>query len=262
METEAGPRSSEQIFEPVAVLRAALDERCRRNPNYSIRAFARSSGISITVLSLVLSGKRPFSKKARQKLAEFLNLDPVQTEKLVGYNRIGAATDYNNISLDAFSVISDWHHYAILSALELPRSVFEPRWMANHLGISLLEAKRAIERLTDLELVSQNSRGRWRQSGHPIKIDNQQSTSATKKFHKQLLVKAAESIDKNPVSERDFSAVTFVMDARSVEYARKKIQAFRRELMRELECKGKPDQVYQLTMQLFPLSTNSKQESE
>lgn len=38
------------------------------------------------------------------------------------------------------------------------------------------------------------------------------STAATRKFHKQLLIRAAESIDKDPIAHRDFSSMTFALD--------------------------------------------------
>jgi uncharacterized protein (TIGR02147 family) len=112
-----------------------------------------------------------------------------------------------------------------------------------------------------LELVEQDEDGKWRQSGKPLKIDNTTSTVATKKFHKQLLERAAESIDHDPVPVRDFASMTFTLDPSQVEYARKRIRDFRRELVAELEVKGSPSAVYNFTMQLYPL-TPVKQKKE
>ena len=48
--------------------------------------------------------------------------------------------------------------------------------------------------------------------------------------------------------------MTFVMDARSIPYAKDRIRAFRRELMQELETRGEPDEVYRLAVQIHPVS--------
>jgi transcriptional regulator with XRE-family HTH domain len=124
---------AESDLDPRELLRAELAERCRRNPRYSLRAFARASGVSHTVLSLVLAGKRPLSRKAAERLADYLNLDPDRRRALLrpSRERAGLPTapgcEYRQLSLDAFDLISDWHHLAILSALELPDARFEAR---------------------------------------------------------------------------------------------------------------------------------------
>jgi uncharacterized protein (TIGR02147 family) len=159
-------------------------------------------------------------------------------------------------------MISDWFHYAILSLLELPDSKFESRWISKRLGISILDAKLAIDRLQRLGLVEKNEAGRWQQAGKPLKIENSLSTAATRKFHKQLLVRASESIDKDPIGNRDFSSTTFAMAPALIPYARQRIQKFRRELTAELESKGTPETVYFMTVQMFPVSPVPIENSE
>lgn len=247
--------------EPTALLRAALAERCNKNPQYSIRSFARSSGISHTVLSLVLSGKRRLSKKATAQLADFLELSPDHKNQLMShFTSFAEPSEYQDLSLDAFEVISDWYHYAILSALELPDAKWDARWFAKQFGIQVLEAKLAMERLERLQLVEQKN-GKWKQTSKPIKVDNSVSTSATRKFHKQLLQSAIDAIETTVREERDYSSTTFAMDPALIPYAAAKIKKFRRELVAELEAKGYPQAVYQITMQLFPVS-KLKEKSE
>lgn len=241
-------------LEPVELLRTVISERTEKNPNFSLRAFARATGISHTVLSLVLSGKRPLSKKAASKLADYLELNPEQRQHILGGYEKTKPIEFSSLSLDAFSVIADWYHYAILSLLDLPDTKLEPRSISRRLGITVLEAKLAIERLQRLDLVVQEADGRWRGRGQALKVDNTISTPATRKFNKQLLEKAAESIDRDDISERAISGVSLAIDPSQIEYAKKRIRDFRRELMADLESKGTPDSVYFLTIQLFPVA--------
>jgi transcriptional regulator with XRE-family HTH domain len=249
--------SMKNAMDPIKLLKTTLAERSRKNPQFSIRAFARSSGISHTVLSLALSGKRPLSKKAAAKLADYLNLNSSERMALLkSYS--GVDEQFETLPLDTFEVISDWYHYGILSALELPSAKFEARWLAKQLGISVVHAKLAMERLERVGLVKEEG-GEWKLCSAPLKIDNKVSTAATKKFHKQLLSRAAESIDKDPIEDRDFSSMTFAMDPSLVEYARKRIQSFRRELTAELERKSTPGAVFNLTIQMYPVTPISKE---
>ena len=52
------------------VMRTELDGRKVKNPNYSLRAFARDLGVSHTLISLILNGKRAMSQKMMKKLFE------------------------------------------------------------------------------------------------------------------------------------------------------------------------------------------------
>ena len=244
-----------EVGGPRSIIREALAERCRRNPRYSMRAFARASGVSHTVLSLVLSGKRPLSKKAAAKMATFLELAPDRRAALTSRGPIEAcADDRQSITLDTFELIAGWEHYAILSALELPDARFEPRWLARRLDIGELESKLAMERLQRTGLVERTADGRWRQSGRPLAAPPIQSTVATRTFHRRLLEKAVETLESQPVEFRDFSSITFAMDPAQVGYATARIRAFRRELARDLERRGAPGAVYNLTVQIFPVT--------
>ena len=69
-----------------------------------------------------------------------------------------------------------------------------------------------------------------------------------------LLNRAIDSLEKQSTQFRDYSAITFAMDRSCVEYARKRITEFRRQLSAELESFGPPNEVYELSIQLFPLT--------
>jgi uncharacterized protein (TIGR02147 family) len=244
------------FVDPRAILKAELEKRCARNPRYSLRAFARALGVSHTVLSLVLSGKRPMPPKSGQKMAESLGLGPDERERFLSRETAKAETgsaQSQRLELDKFEVIADWHHYAILSLLEIRGARFEAAWISSRLGISEMQAQLAMERLCRLELVHK-VRGKWKQSGLPLRVENTVSTPATRRCHRGLLEKALESLENDPMEARDFSAITFAMNAKNVTYALKRIRDFRRQLSEELERMGAPTEVYELAVQLFPVS--------
>lgn len=250
--------TSHQINGPRDLLRAELLERCRRNPRYSLRAFAKALGISPTVLSLVLAGKRPLSRNALEKVALALGLAPEVKARLHTSRKVGGTPrllpGFDSLSLDQFSLISDWHHYAILSLLETSGASIDPRWIARRLGVTPFQAKESVELLRRMGLIEQKSDGAWKQSTAPLKVENQVSTSATRKFHSQLLDRAKASLENDPFELRDFSSITLAIDPSLVAYARERIRQFRRELMSELETKAAPKEVYQLAVQIFPVS--------
>ena len=266
MKTETVKKS----IDPSMVLRRELERRCKDNPRYSLRAFAAAIGMSPTALSFVLTGKRPLSKKAAKQVANTLSLSSEECATLMGWTNerkikrqaktdlsltdsVPNETDIHQMSLDSFAFISDWYHYAILSLLEIPGARFEAKWICQKLRITEIEAKNAMDRLKRMEIVDKID-GRWRQATGPIRIGNEVPTAATVKFQKQLLLKAVESLENDPADVRDLTSMTLAMDSTVVPYAMEQIRKFRRKLAEELESKSTPNRVYELTVQLFPVS--------
>lgn len=241
-----------------------LTRRVERNPRYSARAFAKSLGISHTLLSLILSGKRRVSKKLLKKMVGTLSISADDVLALQIQGRVPppidediADVEYKQISLDTFNLLADWQHYAILSLMELPNAKLDARWIARRLGISPLDAKLAVERLKRLKFIAFKD-GKWKQSTPPLKVENTEASAAATKHHKQLLKKAEDALENTAFAERDFSAMTFALDPKLIPIARKKIAAFRRRLVRELEAQGKPKEVYHLTVQIYPITKEER----
>lgn len=236
------------------MIETEFSRRLKRNRRYSLRAFARSLGVSHTLLSFVLSGKRKASPALLAALENACELAPTS---LAAHSKraIAAASEreFQKITLDAFSFISEWYHYAILSLTELPDFKMQASWISKELGISRAEAKLGLERLKRLKLIEFDGR-RWKQMGKPLKVENTVSTNATRQFHRQMLERAQEALDGLPMSVRDFSSITLAMDPKSLPFALLRIRRFRRQLCRELERMGTPKAVYQLGVQIFPLS--------
>lgn len=237
--------------------------RMSRNPRYSLRSFARAVGVSHSLLSLVLSGKRPPSLEFTDKICKGIGLPPnieARLKKQFRQNqKVGKvvemdSTKYSTQTLEDFELISDWYHFAILSLLELDDAKFTSVWIASRLGITRTQASLAMKALVRRGLVEQEVTGRWKQSGRPIIFDNRISTAATKRHQTQLLDRARESLHNDSVEHRDFSAVTFAMSKSQIEYAKMEIKRFRRELMEKLESYKVPDEVYTLSIQLYPQS--------
>ncbi|MBI3295491.1 MAG: DUF4423 domain-containing protein [Deltaproteobacteria bacterium] len=211
--------------------------------------------MSHTVLSLVLSGKRPLSKKAAISVAAQLALSPTEAQALFSSNGTTAfVSEPSPMDLDTFAVIAEWYHFAILSLLELPNARLEAQWIARQLNLSPLEAGLAIDRLIRLGIIAQNKDGRWRQTKESFRLDPRHSTTATRRFQLQLIQKAVESLENEPLEKRDHTSTTFAMDPALLPYAKARIQTFRRELTSELEQLGTPRQVFNLTVQLFASS--------
>lgn len=254
------------------VLREELESRCGKNPRYSLRAFARDLGITSSRLSEVLSGRYGFSREAARKIAEQLGwsnseitlfCDLVDAEHARAKQSRERARDrlaatppaYQQLSLDAFQVISDWHHYAILELVAVDGFVNKPKWIAQRLGISDHVATAAIERLKRLDLLEEKN-GRLQATDTFTATPSDVPSDALKKFHKQLLEKALTALHLQKVEERDISHLVLAVDRGQLKEAKETIRKFRRTFDARFGRGPKKNSVYCLGITFFKLEEN------
>ena len=202
-----------------------------------------------------MSGKRPISAGAAKIISARLGLSPDQSRRLAARETSRRQTDRPHLKIDMelFQLISDWVRYAILSLVDLDDEEISPKRVASRLGVAEMRAKMCLERLLALKLIAREG-GRYRPTGLPIHVGNSISTAAARTFQTQLLEKAIESLENDPFETRDGSSMTMAIDPKQIPFARERIRQFRRELTEELEAMGKPSEVYNLVVHLYPVT--------
>ncbi len=249
-----------------SLLMTELVRRVNANSAYSLRRFADQLGVSPATLSGVLGGKRRLSLKTAARLCTKLALSPqtaaqfcdsVAAEQSNMATPIVAANpEYLSLSEDTFQLMADWYHYAILELTFVKGATADPKWYARKLNLSNTQAIDAIERLKRIGLLEVR-RGQFVKTNVRTASPDGLASSAVRKRHAQVLSKAMESLNAHSVAERDFSAMTMAIDPELLPEAKKRIAAFRRELCEFLES-GKRTRVYELSLQLFPLSVGDE----
>ena len=238
----------------------AFEERRERNSQYSLRAFARDVDISPTTLCKVLRYERNLSKRNLAKLTNFLELSPLEVEKL-SFERLHSyrnsrSVDEKLLEEDTFHLISDWYYFAILSLSKTEKCRSDVPWIAERLGISRIQAMGAVRRLERLALI-RREKGRLIRTSASIRTSNDVPSSALRKLHKQQMQLGIESLHRIPVQLRDITSVTMAIDPTRIPLAKRKISEFRGLLSDFLE-EGQKKEVYLLTVQLIPLSQKEK----
>lgn len=239
-------------------LKDELIARCRKNPKYSLRAFAKALGIVPSALSDMLNGRRTITNKSIERLGLSLGLSlkeiaQFQKESADGGNK---AARFQQITFDTFALISDWYHFAILELIKIENFMPTNQRIAQALGITKSEANIAIERLMRLNLVRIDSKGRWVDvsEGFTTSIKPGLTSSAARNLQKQILEQAIAAIEEVPIERRNHTSMTMAIDPADVAEASEKIKKFRRQLCKFLERNGRPKEVYQLAISLFPVS--------
>jgi uncharacterized protein (TIGR02147 family) len=238
------------MTEIAEILRSELKARQELNSAYSLRSFARFLDISPATVSQVISEKRSLGRKSQERVLNklgykgesFLNELPRKQPK----------TSSVKLEDDIFELIGKWYYFAILSLSEVEGSRADSRWIASRLGITVTEANSAMTRLSRLKIIEIRDDGSFYQSSPAIVTSDEVPSSAIQEYHKSILKLAQLKIEQVPVDKREFRSVTIAGNSKKIKKAKKIIKELKDMVVDSLET-GSRDEVYQLSIQLFPL---------
>lgn len=258
--------------------RSYLFEEYRRrssvNASYSLRAYARDLDLSPSRLSEIFSRKNGLSCQNAARIAGVLKLEGPDREVFETSVQASHARSAKQraearsrllkilqrpkefqIRHDEFRLISDWCHLAILELLSLKGFVLSPRAVSEKLGISVPEAKAAIDRLLRLGWI-QMVRDRPVVAEAFRTINSPSAASkALRSFHAQMIRKAERSIEFQRTEDRDLHGLLLAVEKKNLPKAKKLLYEFCKEFNHQVGSKpGDGEAVYALTLQFFEMT--------
>ena len=253
------------------LLKSELSARIAKNAKYSLRTMASRIGISASTLSDILNGKRSCSIETAEKMALFLEMSPTEKENFITLVKIDGVrnpdmkknlaaafaekvddSNRNNFEQSIFEVISDWQHNAILALLKTD-GTWSDKTISRSLGLSIHEVKVALSRLEEIKLV-QNKSGIYQTSiAHPI-FSAQIPNMALRKYHKQMLAKAIDSIEEQSPTEKVIRSETLAFNEDDLDEVNKLAAEFMGKLVQISRKARKKKMVYHAGFQFFKLN--------
>jgi len=243
---------------------------------FSHRVFVRMCGFSSpNFLKLVIDGERNLGKQAKEKLTASLKLNKLERsylEALINFDqaktieeksihlntisrlrhRAGVAT----IEVDQYNYLSDWLNVAVRELVSLKDFQEDAAWASKKLGARISEKKfgEIINTLLELNLLTRKTGEKLVQTDSAIICSPDIHSVAINSFHREMLAKASESIEKSKSGDRDLSALTVSLDRDSFEKIRNTIRRCREEIHHISCAPSEKHTVYQINIQLFNLS--------
>lgn len=241
-----------------------LETKTKKNPLFSLRAFARLVDVSPAVLSRILSGKRKLTFNLAVRIADALVLGPEEREVLYSFylthntqNQKDEFKKEKELSIDCFNAMKEWYHYGITQLLYIENFREDHKWMAKMLSISELEVKLAVDRLIRLEILDRDEEGRLYRTATHLSTTTDIASAGIRHFQKQILEKSIYSLEHDDISERDITSITVAINEDKIKEAKAEIKKFRLR-MSEFMGEGEKTRVYNLGIHLVPLSKSSK----
>lgn len=230
------------------IIRDDFKERQHRHPKFSLRSYARFLGVNPTSLSLFINGKRNLSQDSILKILDKLELSVLGQKK--GEVR---SAEFEEISIDAYCRMSDWYYFAILSLMETDEFRSDSHWIASRLGLDVETVESALATMHQLGVIRFKAERELEATGRQYKTPDELRSFVKKRSHLQALDLAIKSVQEDDAAVTDFSAMTMAISLEKLPKARQRIMEFRREMCQFLED-GKKEQVYRMSIQLFPLT--------
>ena len=238
----------------------------RKNPRFSVRAFAKKVGLSPGSLSDTLKKKKTWQISA-DRACEILERIPVATARknrlLVKMAR-PAIYPREVAARSAFEHLKNWAFYPILFSFDLPLPLREPKIIAERLGIGVQRAESVIEDLVQRKFLSRSRDGRLNKTDINYADGDGPSREEIRKYHATSLKLAEQALENIPAERRDFSTLTFAGDEKRLAQLREEIRKLHENASALMDEGDHNTHVFQLSVQVFPFDrkTPTSREAE
>jgi uncharacterized protein (TIGR02147 family) len=252
-------------------------------PLFSFRRFAEDAGFnSPSVLKLVIDGKRNLSHDSVEKFARALKLNRDEAKFFTSLVLLNQATStdekryyaeqllqsrkykkLNPLKPAQFDYFTHWYYVAIRELVATRGFKEDPEWIARKLrpAISPAQARTALAALEELGLLKRDENGKLVQSDRLLSTTDEVDSASVAEYHREMIRKGAESIDEFRGKDREISAATVSVDEKTAKQMKELVQRFRKELLAiAVNCKESTG-VYQINLQLFPLTDSDEEDA-
>jgi len=261
-----------------AFLEDFYNEKKRSLRCFSHRYFARKAGIKSPIFfKQVIEGKRNLTSRMIEQFIPALNLTKKEGlffRNLVLFNQAGDAAekqehysvmlsmmDYVNehqLSADHYLYFEKWHHSVIRELICLhdfkdnheliARSVFPL--------IKPGEVRKSIELLLRMKLIARQKDGTYHQTSTAIISSDPMVALARRSFNSEMITLAKAANDTVPPEERNISGITMGISKACYDVILAEMVAFKERIKVIVNQDDGRGRVYQLNLQLFPMSTD------
>ena len=247
----------------------------KRSSYFTWRKFASLAGFaSPAYLKLVSDGKTTLSKPGIAKAARAMGLEGFdytyftllvkfgnaknESEKEAALQEIEHEAQMNKIRVvdaDAFRYYEN-PAYPIIRELAplMPNASFgEIASKVKH-EITVAQVRDILQFLVKADLLKKNDDGTYEQTQKAVKGSKETIPLVIRTMNRKMPELAVQSIAKDSVEERNFSGITMGINKSVYDRITKEIDIFRKKIIDIAnECRD-IDQVYQMNLQVFPLT--------
>ncbi len=260
-------------FDYQKFLRDFYEEKKRDNPYISFRFLGNHMDIDPGFLLKVIQGKHHLAKRSIVPVCKYFKFSEQESryfEVLVSYNKAKTSSDIKlyfeklmtlrepgarPVEESQYAFYQKWYHSAIHALL----SIYEFRGSYKKLAsiltpsITARQAEESIRLLMNIGMVNRDEDGVYRPSNAFITSGEKWNSVAIRDFQKETISLSAQALELHPKEHRDVSTVTVALSMKDLPEIRDRIRQLRQSIL-SLENDNAPDTVFQINIQVIPLT--------
>ncbi len=251
-------------------------EKKRTKRYFSYRYFSARAGIkSPVLLKLVIDGKRNLTPLMIDRFCKAIELSPKQSRffrHLVLFNQSKSADEkqahYHTIKSmqnlvqerllgnDQYDYLNKWYTPAIREIVSLFNFKDDFALIAKCIEppITASQAKKSVELLLRLKMLSKKKDGLYIQTDSAITTGSEVAALAARSFNRSMLENAIKALDTFDPSQRYITCQTLGVSKAVYDVIVQEIQSFQERVATIVNQDKESSKVCQLNIQLFPLS--------
>ncbi|MDB5107022.1 MAG: hypothetical protein JWP91_4711 [Fibrobacteres bacterium] len=257
-----------------AFLKDLYEVRKARSPYFSYRYLGKRLSVDPGYLVKIIQGKLQIPVKSIDRINQYCGFHGREAEylrEMVIYGRAKRIKDIKvhfenmirlrdkelrKVEISQYSFFRKWYHSAIHCLLMFHEFDGDFKSLAAKLSprISAEEAEESIRLLIELKFLRKTQAGKYLVTDNRLSTGEKWQSAAIRNYQEECLKLAGESLNRHEKDIRDISTVTIPMSDKDFEEVKDRIKELRQSLLHLDPENGKPMSVYQVNIQLFPLT--------
>lgn len=239
------------------ILSKQFVQRKQRNHRYSVRAFAKQSGVSSGTMSELLNGKGDWNlSKARAiEILGQLKVNPTSVTRVRVLMGEKIPMEIRQIEPSSYGLLTDATYQAVLFGLDLPASATSLESLRRRLRLDPDTMNRIVSQLLANGLIEPNGLGSYARKKTVIMATEGIPKPVLRQHHIDNLSRAGEALEKFPSEARDITTMTLAGSRQRLEVVRREIREFYERLIHLMADDVPSDEVYRVSVGIFPLTS-------
>lgn len=260
-------------------LKALYDSRREASNVFSYRFMAQRLDVDAGQLARILQGKLHLPQRALAAAIQLCRLEGREAayfEELVRHGRAKNPEEASrslerlealkvpaprSVPADQAEFYGQWHHSLVRALAALDGIPQDPETLAHSCRspLSREEVSASLSLLERLGLLERDaSSGRLRAGEAHLTPGDGISPEALREWHAQAMEQAQRALAEVPPTERDLSTMTLALNASELATVKEWVADLRRQVRALSASTEKPDRVFQVNVQFFPVAKRPK----
>lgn len=262
-------------------LRDFYEDRKKTLPVFSYRYFCIKAGVKSPMLfKEVLQGKRNLTSKTIQAFIKGLGLTSMDAQyfiALVHFNqsknsqekslfleqmlRLRKKVTQKLVPIDQYEYYSQWYYSVLRELACFLKWNDDYSVLANAIDppIKKTDARKGIKFLLEKGFLKKNPDGTYSQENPALTSGSEVTSIGVRSFNETMGRYGVEAISKYPKTERDIRSLVIGVSSRNYALIKEEIREFLDRVVRLVDDESHVERVYDLNIQLFPLSKNKSE---